>query len=74
MVLPQDWLLQFVRVMGSVLFVLGLTIFIVCAIQIYTKVPEKGTVLGGLYSYTGILNISHWRLPDSGLRSSGRGY
>jgi protein-S-isoprenylcysteine O-methyltransferase Ste14 len=52
MVLPQDWLLQFVRVMGSVLFVLGLTIFIVCAIQIYTaKFRKKGAVLGGLYSY-----------------------
>ena len=31
MVLPQDGFLQFVRVMGSVLFVLGMVVFFVCA-------------------------------------------
>ena len=52
MILPQDWFLQFVRVMGSVLFVLGMLIFFVCAIQIYTaKLTKKGAVLGGLYSF-----------------------
>ncbi|HYA85531.1 MAG TPA: methyltransferase [Nitrospirota bacterium] len=51
MVLPQDWLLQFIRVMGSVLFVVGMTMFLVCAAQIYTaKFRRKGTVQGGLYS------------------------
>jgi protein-S-isoprenylcysteine O-methyltransferase Ste14 len=51
MVLPQDWFLQFVRVMGSVLFVVGMAIFLVCAAQIYTaKFKRKGAVLGGLYS------------------------
>ncbi len=51
MILPQDGLLQFVRVMGSVLFVLGMAIFLVCAAQIYTaKFTKKGAVLGGLYS------------------------
>ena len=51
MVLPQDWLLQFVRVMGSVLFVLGVAVFLVCAGQIYTaKFTKKGAVLGGLYA------------------------
>jgi protein-S-isoprenylcysteine O-methyltransferase Ste14 len=51
MVLPEDGLLQFVRVMGSVLFVLGLAVFLVCAGQIYTaKFKKKGAVLGGLYS------------------------
>ncbi len=51
MVLPQDWFLQFVRVMGSVLFVAGMLIFFVCAGQIYTaKFTKKGAVLGGLYS------------------------
>ncbi len=51
MVLPQDWFLQFVRVMGSVLFVVGMVTFLVCAAQIYTaKFTKKGTVLGGLYS------------------------
>jgi protein-S-isoprenylcysteine O-methyltransferase Ste14 len=52
MVLPQDWLLQFVRVMGSVLFVVGMAVFFVCAGQIYTaKFRKKGAVLGGLYAY-----------------------
>ena len=51
MVLPQDPLLQFVRVMGSVLFVLGMAVFLGCAIQIYTaKFRKQGAVLGGLYS------------------------
>jgi protein-S-isoprenylcysteine O-methyltransferase Ste14 len=52
MVLPQDWFLQFVRVMGSVLFVAGVAVFLVCAAQIYTaKFTRKGAVLGGLYSF-----------------------
>jgi len=52
MVLPQDGLLQFVRVMGSVLFVIGIAAFLVCAGQIYTaKLKKKGAVLGGLYSF-----------------------
>jgi len=52
MVLPQDLLLQSVRVMGSVLFVVGMAIFIVCAGQIYyAKFTKKGAVLGGLYSF-----------------------
>jgi len=51
MILPQDAFLQFVRVMGSVLFVLGIAVFLVCAGQIYTaKFRRKGAVLGGLYS------------------------
>ncbi|HTG00534.1 MAG TPA: isoprenylcysteine carboxylmethyltransferase family protein [Nitrospirota bacterium] len=52
MVLPQDGLLQFVRVMGSVLFVAGVVVFLVCAAQIYTaKFTKKGAVLGGLYAH-----------------------
>jgi protein-S-isoprenylcysteine O-methyltransferase Ste14 len=52
MVLPQDGFLQFVRVMGSILFVIGVVVFLVCAGQIYTaKFRKKGAVLGGLYSY-----------------------
>jgi protein-S-isoprenylcysteine O-methyltransferase Ste14 len=50
MVLPQDWFLQFIRVMGSILFVLGMVIFFVCAAQVYiSKFLKKGTVLSGLY-------------------------
>ncbi len=52
MILPQDWFLQFVRVIGSVMFVLGAAIFLVCAIQVYTaKFAKKGAVLAGFYSF-----------------------
>jgi protein-S-isoprenylcysteine O-methyltransferase Ste14 len=52
MVLPQDLFLQFVRVMGSVLFVLGTAVFLLCAVQIYAaKLMKKGAVLSGLYSF-----------------------
>ncbi len=52
MVLPQDRFLTFVRVMGSVLFVIGVVVFLVCAGQIYTsKFTKKGVVRGGLYAY-----------------------
>jgi protein-S-isoprenylcysteine O-methyltransferase Ste14 len=51
MVLPQDGLLRFIRVTGSVLFVLGAAVFLVCAGQIYyAKFTKKGAVLGGLYA------------------------
>ena len=51
MVLPGDGFLVFVRVMGSILFVSGMVIFFVCAVQIYvTKFLRKGAVLSGLYS------------------------
>ena len=51
MILPQDGLLQFVRVMGSVLFVIGAVVFLVCAGQIYfSKFTNKGAVRGGLYA------------------------
>lgn len=43
--------LKFVRVMGSVLFVFGIAVFIVCAVQVYTnKFLKRGTALKGLYS------------------------
>jgi protein-S-isoprenylcysteine O-methyltransferase Ste14 len=52
MILPEDSLLQFVRVTGSVLLVLGMAVFCICAIQIYAaKFMKKGAVLGGLYSF-----------------------
>ncbi len=51
MVLPQDQFLQFVRVMGSVLFIAGIVVFLVCAAQIYVaKFTNKGAVLTGLYA------------------------
>jgi protein-S-isoprenylcysteine O-methyltransferase Ste14 len=52
MMLPSDGFLQSVRIMGSILLVLGIGIFLVCAGQIYTaKFRKKGAVLGGLYSF-----------------------
>jgi protein-S-isoprenylcysteine O-methyltransferase Ste14 len=51
MVLPPDTFLKIVRVAGSVLFVAGGTIFILCAGQVYYhKLAGKGVALGGLYS------------------------
>ena len=51
MVLPQHIILQFVRVMGSVLLLFGLGVFFLCAVQIYiAKFRKKGAVLVGLYS------------------------
>lgn len=51
MVVPPDNFLKFMHIMGSVLFVLGMAIFFVCALQVYThKFLKKGTALKGLYS------------------------
>jgi protein-S-isoprenylcysteine O-methyltransferase Ste14 len=51
MVVPPDDVLKFVRIMGSVLFVGGIAVFLVCAVQVYAnKLLKKGTVLKGLYS------------------------
>lgn len=51
MILPEDGFLVFVRVLGSVLFVSGAGIFLVCAGRIYfAKFTRKGAVIGGLYS------------------------
>jgi protein-S-isoprenylcysteine O-methyltransferase Ste14 len=52
MVLPGDPTLQFLRISGSVLFVAGMALFLICAGQIYTaKLWRKGAVTGGLYSW-----------------------
>jgi protein-S-isoprenylcysteine O-methyltransferase Ste14 len=52
MVLPQDWFLLSVRVLGSVLFVVGMVVFFACAAQIYfAKFTKRGAVQGGLYSF-----------------------
>lgn len=51
MVVPPDGFLQFIRVMGSVLFVGGIAVFLACAIQVYAhKLLKKGAALRGLYS------------------------
>ena len=52
MVLPPGLFLQTVRVAGSVLFVVGAIIFLVCAGQVYFhKFFRRGPALGGLYRW-----------------------
>ena len=51
MVVPPDALLKSVRVAGSVLFLGGIGVFLVCATQVYAnKLRRRGTTLKGLYS------------------------
>lgn len=52
MILPPGLFLQSVRVAGSVLFVGGALIFLVCAAQVYFhKLLRRGPALGGLYRW-----------------------
>ncbi|MFI5340598.1 MAG: methyltransferase family protein [Candidatus Methylomirabilales bacterium] len=51
MVVPPDALLQFIRVLGSVLLVVGMVVFLACAVQVYAhKLLKKGAALKGLYA------------------------
>src|SRR5208283_6132121 len=46
MIIPPDDFLKFIRIMGSVLFVSGVAVFVICAFQVYTnKFRKKGTAL-----------------------------
>jgi protein-S-isoprenylcysteine O-methyltransferase Ste14 len=52
MILPPGLFLQTVRVAGSVLFVGGTAVFLVCAGQVYFhKIFQRGPALGGLYRW-----------------------
>jgi protein-S-isoprenylcysteine O-methyltransferase Ste14 len=52
MILPPTLFLQTVRVLGSVLFVLGFVTFMVCALQVYLgKIFKWGIAARGLYRY-----------------------
>jgi protein-S-isoprenylcysteine O-methyltransferase Ste14 len=52
MVLPPGVFLKVIRIAGSVLFVVGGVIFLVCAGQVYfNKFFKKGVALRGLYTY-----------------------
>jgi protein-S-isoprenylcysteine O-methyltransferase Ste14 len=52
MVVPPNGPLKLVRVMGSVLFLLGIALFFVCAIQVYShKFLKRGAVLKGPYRW-----------------------
>ena len=52
MVMPPDLVLKAVRVAGSVLFVGGTLVFLLCAGQVYyKKLARRGPALGGLYRW-----------------------
>jgi protein-S-isoprenylcysteine O-methyltransferase Ste14 len=52
MILPPTLLLQGVRVLGSVLFVAGMAMFVICALQVYLgKLLRRGVATSGLYAY-----------------------
>ena len=51
MIVPPDAALMTIRLLGSVLFVLGLAAFVICAIQVYaSKALKSGPVRRGLYA------------------------
>ena len=50
MVVPPNDFLKVIRVLGSVLFSLGLLLFLICALQVYgSKFLRRGPVTKGLY-------------------------
>ncbi len=52
MILPPTFFLKAVRILGSVLFVLGFLTFFMCALQVYLgKIFKWGIASKGLYSY-----------------------
>lgn len=52
LLVPPTGFLKFIRIMGSVFFVLGLVVFLICALQVYaSKFLKTGPALKGLYSY-----------------------
>lgn len=51
MVVPPDALLKSIRILGSILLVVGMVVFLVCAVQVYAhKLLKKGAALKGLYA------------------------
>ena len=52
MIVPPNDILIFIRILGSVLFVAGMIVFLVCAGQVYLgKLLRKGTATKGLYAF-----------------------
>jgi len=73
MVVPPNGPLKVVRVMGSVLFLLGIAVFLVCAIQVYShKFLKRGAVLKGCTGGLDILSTSASALPALASPSFGR--
>ena len=52
MVVPPNETLTVIRILGSILFLVGMAAFLVCAVQVYIgKLLKKGTATGGLYRW-----------------------
>ncbi len=52
MILPPTLPLKIIRILGSVLFVLGCTAFIICALQVYLgKIFKRGIANRGIYRF-----------------------
>ncbi len=52
MILPPTLFLKAIRIVGSILFVVGCVTFIICALQVYFgKIFKRGIAQKGLYTY-----------------------
>jgi protein-S-isoprenylcysteine O-methyltransferase Ste14 len=52
MIVPPNDFLKTVRVLGSVFFIAGMAVFLMCASQVYLgKLLKKGAATGGLYRF-----------------------
>ena len=52
MILPPNLTLKIIRISGSVLFVIGCTAFIICALQVYLgKIFKRGIANRGIYRF-----------------------
>jgi len=52
MIVPPNEILRTIRILGSVFFVAGMAVFVICAAQVYFgKLLKKGTATGGLYRF-----------------------
>jgi protein-S-isoprenylcysteine O-methyltransferase Ste14 len=51
MIIPPDQALTVVRILGSVFFVMGMLVFLLCAVQVYMgKLLKKGVATKGFYT------------------------
>jgi len=52
MILPPTLLLKAIRISGSILFIVGVLAFLICASHVYlNKIFRRGAAIKGLYSY-----------------------
>jgi protein-S-isoprenylcysteine O-methyltransferase Ste14 len=66
--LPRDPLLLALRVAGSATLLLGVAVFLLCALQVYSaKLARRGVVLGGLYAHVRHPQYAALALAGAGL-------